>query len=196
MKTNKNLFHLYIVIAIFLFAGPNLVNASVEDKIKKTVDQAADSIKSAVDSIGNDISAVQNYFDNYHWKGIMQEEATSGVATLRNLHLNGHGVAVAVKPGERIVGEVDCSIDREACSSLGYYRVVIGIHNRGGQTTIGNSVGLSAGESHEQFVLIAPSEPGLYQIRFQTVDAYFESSALSEWNDPDGTTTIGLILVK
>jgi len=174
---------------------------SIEDKVKEAIDDASQALKNAVDKLGDDFDTIQNYLDNYHWKGIIQDEATSGAVTLKNMHLNGHSKAVVVKPGERIEGVVQCDLDREQCESFSFYRVVLGIKGKGAQTTIGNELGIVAGKSEEKFVLIAPSESGLYQIRFRLVDALLKKNALESWTDengdePDGTTTIGLVFVK
>ncbi len=173
----------------------------VDEKVKHFIDSAAETLKDAVDKMGDDFVAIQNYLDNYDGKGIVQGEATSGPATLKHLQLNGHSRAVVVKPGERVEGVVLCNLDREQCSALGLYRVVLGISGRGAQTTIGNELGLTAGESLEKFSLVAPAEPGVYQVRFTVVDSLFERNALDAWtdekgNEPDGSTTIGLILVR
>jgi hypothetical protein len=174
---------------------------NVEDKIKDLVDDVSDSLKNTIDKIGDNLADVQDYLDHHHWKGLVQEEATSDAVTLKHLYLNDHPKAVVVKPGERITGIVQCNLDREQCSALKLYRVVLGIKGQGAQTTIGNELGIIAGESLENFVLVAPIKPGVYQIRFRLVASLFEANALDAWVDkkgdePDGTTTIGVIVVK
>lgn len=173
----------------------------VSVKVKDFIEEVADSLKGAVDQLGNNLVAIQDYLDNYHWKGLIQDEASSNAATLKHLQLNGHPKAVVVKPGERIEGVVLCTLDREKCTSLGLYRVLLGFKGQGAQTTIGNEFGIVAGESLEKFALIAPKQPGIYEIRFRLVEAYFESNALNYWtddngNEPDGTTTVGVVLVN
>lgn len=173
----------------------------VGEIIDHFIDSASETLKGTVDQIGDDLVAIQNYLDNYDGKGLIQGEASSEPATLKHLQLNGHSRAVVVKPGERVEGIVQCNLDRDQCAAFGFYRIVLGIYGRGGQTTIGNELGLIAGESLEKFTLIAPAEPGIYQIRFRVVNSYFEGNAINAWVDgngsePGGTTTIGLIVVK
>jgi hypothetical protein len=193
------IYHLAAISSVF---GPATGFAdSNRDKIKETVDSITSTIKGGIDKLGDDLNAIQQYLENYHWKGIIQEKASSGAMTLEGIKLNGHSKVVAVKPQEKIDGSVHCNLDREKCAALSFYRVVLGIKGEGPQETIGNELGLVAGESKEKFVLTAPKEPGLYQIRFRLVDAYFKGNALDAWedeegNEPDGTTTIGLIFVK
>lgn len=175
---------------------------SVEDTVKDWIEEGAEAIKKGVDDLGDDFNAIQDYLDHYHWKGIIEDKATSGPATLEHLELNEHSRAIVVQPGEKIEAEVKCSLDVEQCSIFGLYRIVVGIKGEGPQAVIGNEFGgLGAGKTREQFTLTAPDKPGMYQIRFRPVDAFFKETALNAWkdeegNEPDGKTTIGIIFVK
>ncbi len=147
------------------------------------------------------MSAIQEYLQNYHWKGLIQDHAASGIVTLSHLEMNGPHKAVMVKPGERIEGSVQCAFDPLNTSAFSLYRVVLGFKGEGGQTTICNCFGSLAGNTIENFVLIAPTEPGVYQVRFRVAEALLAKTAIMEWKDsngeePDGTTTIGLIVVN
>jgi hypothetical protein len=202
MKNTKFKLLTFLLVILSVVAGFSSGWAkSVDGKVKDWIDDASEALKKGVDEVGNDISAIQNYLDNYHWKGVIQEKAQSGAVSLKHLEMNGHSKAVVVKPGERIEGVIQCDLDREQCSPLHLYRVVLGIKGQGAQTTIGNELGVVAGKSTERFTLIAPSEPGMYQIRFRLVESLLQSTALNDWvddkgNEPDGTTTIGIIFVK
>lgn len=174
---------------------------STEEKIKQGIDDIACSLKKDVDKMENNLVAIQGYLDNYHWKGVIQNEASSGAVTLKHVQLNGHSKAVVVRPGERIEGSAICNLNRDDCSALSLYRVILGFKGKGAQTTIANELGIAAGESLEYFALIAPKEPGLYELRFRLVENAFGETAFKAWkdpqgNEPDGTTTVGLILVK
>lgn len=174
---------------------------STESKLKDWIDSGSESLKSGIDQLGNDLNAIQEYLNNYHWKGVIQDQATSGPVTLKHVELNDHSRAVVVKPGERIEGEVKCLINKNETAAFSVYRVVVGIKGEGAQTVLGNELGLGAGKSREQFSLIAPTQPGMYEIRFRVVDALFKDKALHSWkdeagNEPDGTKTIGIIYVK
>lgn len=174
---------------------------SVENKIKDWIDDSSEALKNGVAKLGDDFDAIQNYLDNYPWKGLIEEKATSGPATLKHLDLNGHSKAVIARPGERIEGKVTCKLDAEQCSPFSMYRIIIGIKGEGAQAVIGNEFGLVAGKSRENFTIIAPEKPGMYQIRFRSIEALSKTTALDAWKDergdePDGKTTIGLIFVK
>jgi hypothetical protein len=174
---------------------------SAGDTVKGWIEDSATALQKGVDKLGNDFEAIQDHLEHYSWKGIIEDTATSGPVTLKHLELNDHSRAVVVKPGERIEAEVKCNLDPDQCSIFGLYRIVVGIKGEGPQAVIGNEAGLVAGKTREQFVLIAPSKPGMYQIRFRPVDAVFKSTALNAWkdsegNEPDAKTTIGVIIVK
>ncbi len=190
-------------LAVLLgLAYPNTARAkSVGEAVKGWVEDGAQALKKGVDKIGNDFNAIQDYLDHYHWKGLIEDTATSGPATLRHLELNDNSRAIVVKPGEQIEAEVKCILDSKQCAKFDLYRIVVGIEGVGPQAVIGNELGLAAGTTREKFTLTAPNKPGMYQIRFRPVDAFFESTALHAWkddqgNEPDGKTTIGIIIVK
>ncbi len=178
-----------------------LLGKTPEQKIKEAIDQVADALKSGVDQLEDDFEAIQEYFDHYPWKGLIEDKVQSGPATLKDLRLNDHKRAIVVHPGQRIEGEVKCSLKGEQLSPHELYRVVIGIKGQGAQTTICNYLGAVARDTLEKFVLTAPREPGIYQIRFRVVEKFLESDALAAWkdaegNEPDGSATIGLIFVQ
>jgi len=174
---------------------------NTETKVKEFIDQSADALKHGIDKLGDDSAKIQEYVENYAWKGIIQDKATSGAETLSHMRLNHRGNVIAVRPGEKVEGKVICSLNSELAHTLSVYRVVIGLHGKGPQTTIGASLGAASGSSKEKFSFKAPLEPGIYQIRFRTADNYLESKALDAWvdehgNEPDASTTIGIIYVR
>jgi hypothetical protein len=146
-------------------------------------------------------ATTQSYPESYPWKGIVQDEATSGVVTLSDLSLNGHGRITTVKAGEMVQGTVNCTFDRDLCDKLALYRIVIGIHEMGPLTTIYNGFCLLTGKSTEQFSFQAPATSGFYQIRFRVSESFEEKEALDDWKDRDGnepssSTVIGILVVK
>lgn len=171
------------------------------DSAHDAIDKASEKLKEFVDKTGGCIEAIQDYLNHHTWGGIVSDPATSDVATLSDAKLNGHSHAVAVHPGDKISGTVKAVLNKDQCSSLAFYRVVLGFQGQGGQTTVCNYFGAVAGESQESFTLTAPAEPGLYQIRFRVVKAFTEAEALNNWvdadnNEPDASTTIGIVYVK
>ncbi|MBI2743617.1 MAG: hypothetical protein HYX48_06845 [Chlamydiales bacterium] len=139
--------------------------------------------------------------DSYPWKGLVEDEATSGVVTLSDLKLNGHSRVAIVKPGEEVQAEVQCSFDRAHCSKFSLYRIVIGIEGTGPLTSIYNSFCLLTERSHEKFVFKAPEKTGLYQLRFRVANTLYKKDALLTWTDKQGEepgagTTIGILIVN
>ncbi len=184
-----------------MWAGHSHHHHHPKEEAKQAIDEWTEALKRGVDKVGDNIAALQDYLNHYSWKGIVQDEASSGAATLKHMQLNGHSRVVAVRPGERIYGQVLCQLNSKECSPLGVYRVVLGFAGIGGQTTIGNELGATAGESLEKFDLIAPKEPGIYQIRFRLVRDVFASGALQAWvdeagNEPSAAQTVGIVVVR
>lgn len=177
----------------------------IKDKFDRTVDRTADSLQKATEfvkgkvaELGTDLTAIQKHLDKYDWKGLVSDKATYDVATLSQLKLNGHNRVTLAKPGEQIKGEVLCSLNREKCAPLSMYRVVVGIKEQGGRTTVCNHFGLRAGKEKDSFVLTAPQKKGIYQVGFRVVKAALESTALNEWDEhsSEPAPTIGLIVVN
>lgn len=202
LKIKQGLGIFTVALAALCMQSPTALWAkSTESKIKSLIDNIADELKKGIDQVGNDLAAIQKYLDHYHWKGMLEKQASSGPATLSDLKLNGHSRVVAVNPGERIEADVRCTYDANQCSTFSYYRVVVGLKGVGGITTIGNTIGSAAGDTIQRFAFTAPTVPGFYQVRFRTVEKWTETEALKEWinpsaQEPDATTTIGIIYVK
>ena len=191
----------FIVMAVTLLALGSSDSAwgqeNTEDKIKSGIDTTADALKKAVEKIGDKLEDIQDYF---HKK--FHEQTSVGPATVTDVKFNDHSLAAIVKPGERIEGQLKCTLDKDKIKDIKYHRLILGFKGEGAQTSIGSGVGYFADkESKEKFVLIAPSKPGFYQVRFRPVESYTEHEALKQWKDdkgqePDKKNTIGLIYVK
>lgn len=202
MKNKKIKVQTLLIATLLTAATPTLgFTSSFEDKTKDLIEDAAESFKRTIDTFGENFQTIQNYLDSYRFKGLIQDEATFGAVTLKHMKLNGHDKAVVVKPGERISAHVECNLDKHKCAAFRMYRVLVGIKGEGAQIAIGNELGVAATDSIEKFELVAPSAPGLYQIRFKLVKSLFKEPAMHYWLDeqgkePDGSTTIGVIFVK
>ncbi len=169
----------------------------VESKIKDGIDTAAHTLKKGVEKCGDKLEDIQNYC-----RKKFQETTTVGSATVTNVTFNGHHLATIVKPSERIEGELKCILDKSKIQDMRYHRLIIGFKGQGAQTSVSNGVGYFADrESKDKFVLIAPSQPGLYKVRYRPVESYTEGEALKKWRDdkdrePNSDATIGLIYVR
>ena len=190
------------LVVILCCAGQIQAHAkNADQKVKDVIDQSSEALKKGIDKLGNNFEKIQDYLENYSWKGLIQDHASSGAETLSHLKLNDRGKVIVARPGETVHGKVVCSLSSEEAHTLNVYRVVIGLHGEGPQTTVGTTLGAYGGSSEEKFSLTAPMKPGLYQIRFRTADNLLESKALDAWvdeegNEPDASTTIGIIYVK
>lgn len=178
----------------------------VKDRFDSSVDQIAGSLQEVTHSLeeelkhaGNNKFTIHETVKKYNWNKWIADRASYGPATLSGLKLGGAKKAVVLaKPGEQIEGEVECAFNRQQCSPLSLYRVVLGIKNKGGQTTVFNHFGIRAGKETDHFTLTAPREKGIYQVGFRVVEAAREGTAIKSWDDEnerEEPAVIGLIIV-
>lgn len=190
------------LVVIFCCAlGMEAYGKDVDQKMKDFINQTSESLKNGIDSLGDDFEKIQDYLENYSWEPMIQDKESSGGETLNHLKLNNRGKVIVVRPGETVRGEVICSLNSDETSPLKVYRAVIGLYGVGPQITVGTSLGACGGASKEEFILTAPNEPGMYQIRFRGADNFLGSSALESWYDekgeePNASTIIGILYVK
>lgn len=186
----------------------NIDKEQIKEKFDQSVDKVADSLETVVSSlekdltgVGNNPYAIQNLLHGYDWNKWIPNQASSGPATLSNLKLGGGKNVIVVSPGQRIDGEVQCALNKQACSPLSLYRVVLGIKNRGGQTTIFNHFGIKAGKEVDRFTLVAPRQKGIYQLAFRVATTAREATAIEAWDKESDANLghpapIGLIIVQ
>ncbi len=171
------------------------------DKVAASLEDATSYLEGQLKTAGNNKGAIDAALKNQNWKKWLASSASYGPATLKNLRFSETGKPIAIlKRGEKIEGDVECCFDRSQCSSLSLYRVVLGIKNRGGQTTIFNHFGIRAGQETDHFTLTAPRERGVYQVGFRVVEAAREGTAIKSWDELDRNEqheppTIGLLIV-
>ncbi|MCH9626206.1 MAG: hypothetical protein S4CHLAM123_13990 [Chlamydiales bacterium] len=103
--------------------------------------------------------------------------------------ISDRGRVVRAYPGERIKGLADCVIHRPT-----YLReeiqVIVGFDQIGAQDGIRNGA----------FQLVAPTNPGIYEVRFRYAQTYTIPSAVANWWNvdlsPPWQATIGLVVVS
>lgn len=215
MKIKQSIVFLAVVL-LTLGSFPSLFAKNTGDKIKDGIDTGAETLKHGVDKtgeitentkvhvkkgikkFGEKVEDLQAYFQKK-----IHEQATVDSTTVSDVTFNGHSMATIVKPGERIEGHLKCSLDKDQLKSVKYHCLLIGFK---GQEQAETSVDIGRGifidqESHANFTLIAPSEPGFYKVRFRPMEGYIEHDILNKWKDekgaaPNSSSTIGLIYVR
>jgi hypothetical protein len=157
-------------------------DASV-DEIAASLREATHSLEYEIRHLGNNNPAIRETINRYNWNQLIPDHASYGPAVVSNLKLGGLKKAAVVKPGQLVEGEIVCSLNSKQCSPLSLYRVVLGIKNQGGQTTVFNHFGLRAGRETDRFSLVAPKERGVYEVGFLVVEAAREGTALQAWDE-------------
>ncbi|MFY7802994.1 MAG: WD40 repeat domain-containing protein [Limnoraphis robusta] len=126
-------------------------------------------------------------------------QATYGQVKLSEFTLNNKGNVVTTAPGEKISVSANYIYDCSDCQPGSINQIIVGIAGENtAQACIYN--GGTKGSGSEKFTLTAPSEPGIYYIRFRSAQAYgCEEGALGWWrvgNEPTAEANIGVIIVK
>lgn len=192
-------------------AVDQVIGSVDKEQIKQTFDQSIDQLATSfqqatshleqqIKQLGSNKNKIEELVQKYNWNQWIPDKVSYGPATLSNLTLGGYRKAIIVKPGQKIEGEVECALNRKDCSLLSIYRVVLGIKNKGGQTTVFNHFGLRAGKETDHFVLTAPQQKGIYQVGFRVVEAAREGTAIEAFETDDSAmpepAAIGVIIVS
>jgi hypothetical protein len=191
---------IFALASCLLFLSHDL--SAGKHEVKETIQQGADLFKKGVDKCGDKVDDLKEYVRTYNYKELIQERAVSGPATITHVEFNDYPLAVVARPGERIDGKLHYYLDKDQCKDLKYHRLLIGIHEDGPQTAVGIGLGyLADQENKERFTLHAPKQPGVYQVRFRSVENFTEGEAKKHWLDAEGQApsamqTIGVIVVK
>jgi hypothetical protein len=170
------------------------------DKIAGSLKEATGNLEQELRSLGSNKDAIQGVLKKYKWNQWIKDRAIYGPATLSNFKLGSSKKVAIVHSGQEIKGEVTCNVDRKQCSAFSMYRVVLGIKNQGGQTTVFNHFGLRAGKETDPFTLVAPRQKGIYEVAFRLTKAASEGMALQSWDAHDENgwgepVTLGLLIV-
>jgi WD40 repeat protein len=128
----------------------------------------------------------------------LPNQATYGQVKLTDFTLNNKSNVISVAPGEKINGSANYIYDCPECQGS-INQIIVGIVGQNSaQACIYNGSNQESGSS--KFTLTAPSEPGIYYIRFRYAQAYgCEQGALGWWrvgNEPTPEANIGAIIIR
>lgn len=160
--------------------------ASIEEKIKEQIEE-----------FGSDIARLQEYLIE-QTKSLLKDRTDKGI-TLHDLMLNGKQPAIVVKPGDSIFGRVDCQVDENELEKETFYRVLVGFNDQEtAPTSILNIEGDDAKTTTQNFVLVAPKDPGIYRVAFKTIEQKDRDDAFESWTNEEAknTKTVGFIVVR
>ena len=130
----------------------------------------------------------------------VQKQTTAGLnsVTLFGLNLNNQGKTVTATPEQEINGIVGFIYNCPTCGKRTFNQIIIGIANKGAQACLFNG-GIQE-QGIRNFKIIAPKEPGFYEIRFRYAQDYDCENAIKSWWDRDGVpgqdATVGYITVR
>ncbi len=186
LNTLKSLF-VTMAFGVCLTTSP-LVHAKTVEKIT-TVEKVTTVEKSARD-----------YLHTFPWIGLILDEVSYGPMTIKHVRLNDGDKLAIVKPGEEIKGTLRYKIDSDKQAAFHRHHLVVGIKGIGAQDCVTHSLGLWDSSGTGRFILRAPFEKGVYEVRFFYREALTCKEAKDFWNEegeePSNHATIGTIIVE
>lgn len=142
---------------------------------------------------------ISDYIKDYPWVGLISDEITYGPVTVSHIHIKNSDKLVIATPGEVLHGNLRYKINSDK-EKISFHHLVIGIEGEGAQDCIMHSMGLWDNKGKGKFTLTAPTEPGIYEVRFLYDEGLTCSKAREAWNsgakDPSSLATIGAIIVR
>jgi hypothetical protein len=156
-----------------------------------------DKLKEALQQSGEKIQEIAKSIQDYDWKGTVEDAVYVGPAFVTGATFNGQSRFAVVKPDEAISCEITVDVDENRMKDLKFRGLLFGIKDVGPQALIS----IEAGKKTEKFTLKAPSETGVYQVRFRPVVSLNMNNAQNDWvdaekNQPSLKSTVGIIIVK
>lgn len=141
---------------------------------------------------------IHDWIQSYPWIGLVAEEVPYGPITIEDVNLGGDGRLVFAKPGEKIEGRLKYKINADQLSSWHLHHIIVGLKNQEAQSCITHTLGLGDKNGKANFTIDAPTEKGVYELRFDYQDALLCEDAKKAWHDdqPSSRATIGIVIVK
>ena len=141
---------------------------------------------------------LKKYVNALPGKGIVSDELKLEGIVLSNFKMMGGKKLLTCEPNECIDCQVNYKIDKDALSSLSVHSCVVGFHSEGPQERFKTFLGLMNDSGTAKFQLEAPSDEGVYEIRFAQTKGITEGQAFASWNDspPSSNATMGIVIVK
>lgn len=129
--------------------------------------------------------------------GLVAKEVSYGPITLEDFDLDKKGRIVVAQPGEVINGAVNYKVESNELDSFHLHHIILGIKAHGAQNCISHALGIWDEKGKAHFSLTAPTEPGVYEVRFDYQTAMTCKEAMKYWNEdpPSSKATIGIIII-
>lgn len=140
---------------------------------------------------------IKNWIESNPWIGLITREVTYGPITLRDLDLDKSGRLVFAEPGEEIEAAVKYKVNADALDSWHLHHIIVGIKGQDNATCITHSLGVWDKKGKTSFIIKAPEEKGLYEVRFDYQKTLLCNDATNAWleDSPSAKATVGIIIV-
>lgn len=128
------------------------------------------------------------------------EEIVYGPITVTNVRLGPAKQRVIVEPGQKIGCSFRYKIDSSQLELLNKTHLIVGLANVGAETCVKHTYGVLDSVGVAKFDLIAPLEPGEYEVRVASRSGDKCQDAFNTWtilgDEPSAFATIGIIQVQ
>ena len=105
----------------------------------------------------------------------------SGALSVANLNLNRQGNVIIATAGEKVFSTINFFCETTSLDPDALNQIVIGYAEIGAQKCILNELGYRCGDGIASFFLVAPKNPGIYEIQCRLDQAYSPSEAMQRW---------------
>ncbi len=141
---------------------------------------------------------INEWINSTPWIGLVAREVTYGPITLRDLDLDKSGRLVFAEPGEEIEAVVKYKVNADTLDSWKLHHITVGIKGQDNSTCITHSLGIWNKRGKASFIIKAPEEKGMYEVRFDYQEALLCSDATKAWQEdsPSAKATVGIIIVE
>jgi hypothetical protein len=143
---------------------------------------------------------LKNYFRECPWLGLITSEISYGPIKISEVNIHDGDKFAIVAPEEILNGSLKYKIKSKDLEVFHLYHLVVGIKKEGAQDCITHTLGFWNSKGKGSFTLVAPKEPGIYEVRFMLTDGLTCQAARNAWNEggkePSNAATIGVVIVE
>lgn len=141
---------------------------------------------------------ITEWIKSHPWIGLVAREVTYGPITLKDFDLDKSGRLVFAEPGEEIEATVKYKVHADALDSWNLHHIMVGIKGQDNPACITHTLGIWDKKGKTSFIIKAPEETGVYEVRFDYQEALLCSEAAHAWQKdaPSANATVGIIIVE
>jgi hypothetical protein len=141
---------------------------------------------------------IDQWINECPYIGLVAKEVTYGPITLKDFKMEDEGRVVIAQPGEFINSSVEYKVAKEHLKSLHLHHIIVGIKGQNSQNCITHALAVWDTHGKAHFCFAAPTEKGIYEVRFDYQTALTCKEAYKLWraDPPSSKATVGIVIVE